>query len=274
MIDEIYVIARRVLLDALDALAPHRAALTLVGAQAVYLRAGEIEGIPVSPFTSDADLSIHPELLAERPPIHEKMRAAGFIQEPGAVGIWIAKRRMESGVEARVPVDFLVPERLVTTSGRRSAPLKGHDARTARRVNGLEGALVDADQLEIAALESSDSRRILLRVAGPAALLVAKLHKITERAGSKRAVEKDALDVLRLLRGTSTEELLERWRSLLGDARSREPARAARSMLLELFGAPRALRSTAAASAAIGASGDEITTSCALLANDVLAGLG
>ena len=34
--DELYVLARRVLLDALDAIGPHRDAIVLVGAQAVY----------------------------------------------------------------------------------------------------------------------------------------------------------------------------------------------------------------------------------------------
>ena len=43
--DELYLIARRVLLDALDALdalGEHRDAIVLVGAQAVYLRVGEV----------------------------------------------------------------------------------------------------------------------------------------------------------------------------------------------------------------------------------------
>jgi hypothetical protein len=39
--DPIYVAARRALLNALDALQPHLEALVLVGAQAVYLHAGE-----------------------------------------------------------------------------------------------------------------------------------------------------------------------------------------------------------------------------------------
>ena len=36
-----YVAARRVLLDALEALGPHRKAVILVGAQAIYLHIGE-----------------------------------------------------------------------------------------------------------------------------------------------------------------------------------------------------------------------------------------
>ncbi len=50
--DELYVVARRVLLDALDALGTHRDAVVLVGAQAVYLRVGEAD-IAVAPYTTD-----------------------------------------------------------------------------------------------------------------------------------------------------------------------------------------------------------------------------
>lgn len=49
-----YVEARRVLLNALDALRPHLDAVVVVGAQAVYLRtAGRLEGY--QPFRTDAD---------------------------------------------------------------------------------------------------------------------------------------------------------------------------------------------------------------------------
>ena len=39
----LYVKAREVLLDALEALGPHRASLVLVGAQAIYLHTGEVD---------------------------------------------------------------------------------------------------------------------------------------------------------------------------------------------------------------------------------------
>lgn len=41
--DELYVIARRVLLDALEALGEHRNATILVGAQAICLHTGEAD---------------------------------------------------------------------------------------------------------------------------------------------------------------------------------------------------------------------------------------
>jgi hypothetical protein len=46
-----YVLARAVLLDALDALGPHRDAVVLVDAQAVYLHAGEAE-LATAPMTT------------------------------------------------------------------------------------------------------------------------------------------------------------------------------------------------------------------------------
>jgi hypothetical protein len=50
--DPRYVAARRVLLDALDALRPHRNALVVVGAQAIYLRTGAGD-IGIAPYTTD-----------------------------------------------------------------------------------------------------------------------------------------------------------------------------------------------------------------------------
>jgi hypothetical protein len=72
-----YVAARRVLLDALEALRPHESALILAGAQAVYLRTGP-DSLPIAEFTTDGDLTIDPQLLSEAPPLGELMQAADF----------------------------------------------------------------------------------------------------------------------------------------------------------------------------------------------------
>jgi hypothetical protein len=54
--DPLYIAARRVLLDALNALNEHRGAVVLVGAQAIYLQADEADlDASVAPFTADAD---------------------------------------------------------------------------------------------------------------------------------------------------------------------------------------------------------------------------
>ena len=58
--DPRYIAARRALLDALQALGDHRGSVILVGAQAVYLYAGELEEIAVAAFTEDADLVVDP----------------------------------------------------------------------------------------------------------------------------------------------------------------------------------------------------------------------
>lgn len=60
--DPLYVAARCVLLDALEAIRDHLDALVLVGAQAIYIHAGEAE-LAVAPYTTDGDLAIDPRHL-------------------------------------------------------------------------------------------------------------------------------------------------------------------------------------------------------------------
>lgn len=54
-LDPLYIAARRVLRDALEALAPRGDAVIVVGAQAVYLRTGAGE-LGIAPYTTDGDL--------------------------------------------------------------------------------------------------------------------------------------------------------------------------------------------------------------------------
>lgn len=111
-----YVLARRVLLDALVGLAGQRDAVVLVGAQAIYLNVGDAD-LAVPPMTSDGDLALDPRLLVDIPIIGEAMAAAGFL--PGAnPGSW----RGEGGVA----VDLMVPSALATAPRRRSVELGVH----------------------------------------------------------------------------------------------------------------------------------------------------
>jgi hypothetical protein len=141
-------------------------------------------------------------------------------------------------------------------------------------VKGLDGALVDADVMRLSALEDSDARAFDIRVAGPAALLVAKAHKISERYGTDRQSDKDALDVLRLLRGTTTAALASRYEALLADERSAEAATSARAFIEAQFatrtgiGVEMAIRSAGPL-----ASPGEIAASCEALAQDLIAAL-
>jgi len=105
-----------------------------------------------------------------------------------------------------VPVDLIVPEAANNGGGRRGARLGVHGNRAARRAVGLEAALFDNTTIAISALEESDSRSVVGAVAGPAALLVAKLHKLhdrVDRGTQERLNDKDAADVIRLMQATS-----------------------------------------------------------------------
>ena len=80
--DPLYVAARSVLLDALEALGPQRDAIVLVGAQAIYLHTGAIE-FEVAEYTTDADVCIDPRLLTESPELESALVSAA---SPTATG--------------------------------------------------------------------------------------------------------------------------------------------------------------------------------------------
>ena len=176
-----YIEARRVLLDALVALQPHADAVILIGAQAVYLRTAD--RMPTyQAYTTDADLAIDPGQLAAAPLLGDALTAVGF-NYSGEPGIW-TKGVERSGFDGHlnIPVDLIVPERIAPRAGSRGARLPGgHGKYSARKTEGVEGALVDYSLLEITGLEEGDPRRVSVRVAGPAALTVAKAHKLGER---------------------------------------------------------------------------------------------
>src|SRR5262249_3106750 len=127
-LDPVYIRARRVLLDALEALAEHRQAVILVGAQAVYLHTEE-STFAVAPYTSDADRAVDPAALAPAPKLDALLQAAGFHAAPDAarVGTWL-------GPDG-IPVDLMVPEAL-SGGGRQGARLGPHGNRVARKARG------------------------------------------------------------------------------------------------------------------------------------------
>ena len=132
----------------------------------------------------------------------------------------------------------MVPESFAGAGGRRTVRLPPHDHRAARRASGLEGVLVDNDFLPVGAIAPEDHRTFEVRVAGPAAMLVAKLFKLQERVGAPdRLSDKDAHDVFRILVGTDPEDLQRRYSRLLADPSSRGVAVAALGYLHELFAA-------------------------------------
>ena len=226
-----YVLARKALLDATDALVAHLDSITLVGAQAVYVHTADADRVEpeyalADEYTSDADFCVDPRALADTPLIGDVLTASGFTAgvHPGA---WVSPDG--------VAVDLMVPES-IAGPGRRGARLGVHGKRAARRAAGLEGALVDHDRCTLDSLDPTDDRSVIVRVAGPGALLVAKLHKIANRLTQNRPLDKDALDVVRLLRSTPRADMAAYVARLKAHEITATPAAAALADLRRLFG--------------------------------------
>lgn len=202
------IAVRQVLLDALDALQAHQGSLVLIGAQAIYLHAGA-GSLDVPPTTTDADLAIDADLLADDPNIVEALTAAGFtLGSSGQPGHWVNPTGLA--------VDLMVaPHQAGRPAGARSARLSPHPRQTGRIAPGLAAALTGNSLMESSAFDPADHRRHTVKIAGPAALLVAKTIKITyrladaERGQSARVIDKDALDILRLLQEIPTTVLTQ-----------------------------------------------------------------
>ncbi|MFD0202043.1 MULTISPECIES: hypothetical protein [Saccharothrix] len=144
---------------------------------------------------------------------------------------------MVGGVEVPVELDLLVGEKMAGR-GRRSADIAPHARMTARRVEGLEPSVVDRSPMTISALKGAP-RSVRVNVAGPAALLVAKAHKIHDRlvaAGQDRLTDKDAGDVYRLMVGGKRSEVVASFGSLLADPLVGEVTSIGLEYLREQFG--------------------------------------
>lgn len=211
--------ARRGLCDALDALSGHRAALVVVGSHAVHERTKHLR--LVSTDTKDSDLAVVPSLLGDDPKIEPAMRAAGFkplgeftdhprhsryVHRPGLWG----KGFDDTGAPID-QVDLIVPEAM--SGGGRRAPraVQGHGPKAVSMAAGLELAAVDHDLMPIESFDDYSVRDTL--VAGYAALICAKAHKIGERVldrdrtGRDRVRAKDGGDVWRLMAASNPGEV-------------------------------------------------------------------
>ncbi len=265
-VDDLLVRARSALLDALSALSEHRKSVIVIGAQAVYLHTGAAS-VALAEATKDSDLAVDPRSLGNDPLIEEAMSRARFILNPetNQPGAWISPDG--------IPVDLMVPDAMAGGSGRRSAEVPPHSKRAFRRAVGLEAAVIDHSEMEISALARGDQRRITARVAGPAALLVAKLHKIAERqTDTRRLVDKDAHDAYRLLVAIPTDELSAGFERLLNNELSSPVSESALGHLRMLFSAGAdALGSQMAGRVEQGVGDPEVVSAaCAALATDLI----
>lgn len=267
--NDLLVRTRSALLDALIALNAHSASVVVIGAQAIYLHTGSTP-VAVAEATKDSDIGIDLRTLGGDPLIEEAMTKAHFHHDPMAdqPGAWLSP----SGI----PVDLMVPDALAG-KGRRSVEAPPHDKGALRRAIGLEAAVVDNATMTIGALAADDNRSVEARVAGPAALLVAKLHKLATRnlEAPHRLVDKDAYDVYRLLMAVSTQVLAEALLRLLTDDFAGAVTSMGLDYLAELFGAADSLGSMMAGRAEE-LVGDPavVAAACAALAGDLLNAVG
>lgn len=263
---DLLIRARAALLDALEALAEHCDSVVVIGAQAIYLRAGAIS-VPLPEMTKDSDLALDPRSLRSEPLIEEAMRRAGFaprVDKPQP-GTWLNREG--------IPVDLMVPQALSGEGGRRGARLPPHSNSAMRRASGLEAAVVDRSRMRVESLTPDDHRVFEAWVAGPAALLVSKLHKIAEREDQPdRLNDKDAHDAYRLLVAVSTEDLAAAFAWLRSDPIAGEVTRASLVYLEQLFArGAMALGSLMAGRAETGVGApDVVSAAAAALAADLL----
>jgi len=267
---DLLVAARSALLDALTALAAHREALVLIGAQAIYLHT-DAAAVALAETTKDSDLAVDPRELHDAPLLDAAMQEAGFRldtthPQPGS---WISP--------TGIPVDLMVPTALAGDRGRRGARIPPHSVHATRRTNGLEAAVVDHAPMTIAALDPTDPRRATINVAGPAALLISKLHKLGERSNDPgRLLDKDAHDIYRLLVAADPRQLVARLNALAGDDLAGDAARTAITYLQNLFASTGGRLGATMAGRAEELVGDPavVAASVSALADDLLRGLG
>jgi len=266
--DSLMVEARAALLDAVAALDAHLDSLILIGAQAIYLRTGKAT-FALAEATKDSDLAIDPRTLGEDPRLEQAMTEAGFIFNPVSKqpGAWMSPNG--------IPVDLMVPEHLAGTGSRRGVRIPPHSKHSARRAAGLEAAVIDHSPMTVESLDGDD-RSAVINVAGPTALLVAKLHKLGERIGTPdRLNDKDAHDIYRLLVATETSDLAEALQRLREDEIAHEVTAQALIYLAQLFASANALGATMAGRAEEGiGQPDTVSASVSFLAQDLLSAAG
>lgn len=237
--NQLVIASRRVLLDGLTALHPHLEALTVVGAQAVYLRTPGAS-MQAAPFTSDADLSLDPAALDDQPLVDEALRTAGFtLKQDNQPGLWERTEQVD-GKDVPIELDILVGK-ILTKTGSRSAKIPPHGKMTARWVTGLEACAVDRSPMVIPSLDPAEERSVTANVAGPAALLIAKAYKIADRHAKAhthpdRLTNKDAGDVYRIMATVPIREVAKTLTALVRDPRVSPIASEGFELLRQLFG--------------------------------------
>ncbi|MDR1767205.1 MAG: hypothetical protein LBR32_02030, partial [Propionibacteriaceae bacterium] len=196
------VASRRLLVRAVKALEEFKDAVTVIGAHAVHVWVEQAWGPISMEATRDADIALNPLFVTDNPKLADLMAGAGIApalaDRPGIYGL---ADEAELEWSRRTTVDLIVPE-VYAGSGRRAARLPGQRHAASRAV-GLELAIWDRAVTKLSTLDPPHES-VDAYVAGPAALLTAKAHKVHERlAGAVRRPDrlraKDSGDVALLM---------------------------------------------------------------------------
>ncbi len=199
------VASRNLLLRVLELLEEQSAALTVLGAHAVFEQTKTIIELPSMDSTHDADVGVTPELLAPTPLLDEMMDSAGLEPaNPARPGVWGLKSEHDKPLYDRLTIDLIAPS-AIAGNKRRSADVGAHGAKSVSKTSGTELSVIDRDWMEIESFDNDQPSREGY-VAGVAALICAKVYKIYDRLdpaelarNPARSKPKDATDLFRLI---------------------------------------------------------------------------
>lgn len=204
--------SRRLLINTIKALQEFAQSATVVGAHAVHVWVEQAWGPIEMEATRDGDVVINPVFVAESPKLLDLMGRIGAApalpDRPGVYG-YVSESELPSA--ERITVDLIVPE-AYAGPGRRAARIPGQ-GNAATRALGLELGVWDRHPTTLSTVDGpTDGTRAF--VAGPAALLVAKAHKVHERLQQvitrpDRLRPKDSGDVALLMMVSSGEDAAE-----------------------------------------------------------------
>jgi hypothetical protein len=203
--------SRRLLVTTIKALGDHASALTVIGAHAVHVWVQDKWGPIDMESTRDGDVVLDPVFVATSPKIVEMMADAGVVpvDQQSHPGIYGYQDELDHDWHERTTVDLIVPE-TYAGKGSRSATIGGQD-RAALRARGLELAIYDRRVMSLSTMDDDYVETVEVNVAGPAALLIAKAHKVVERASDERRPHrlrpKDSGDIALLMMVSNPTEI-------------------------------------------------------------------
>ena len=205
--------SRRLLITTIVALGEHADAVTVVGAHAVHVWVQKKWGPIDVESTRDGDLAVDLVLIAEDRKIMELMTGIGLeLAHSERPGIYVLVSERGFSCEQRTSVDLLVPETYAGSKGR-SARIPRQKSATTRAYE-LELAIHDRNLNRISTTDGEPQLTIDVYVAGPATLLTAKAHKVSERLAvvekrPDRLRPKDLGDIALLMMVTDGVEMVE-----------------------------------------------------------------